>query len=84
MRHADALGHAAIRKLAAPNTAGDRASGWIRCAKGAPYFQTESGTTWPPVGHNEAITWPKRLYGRRDPQVVDRHFARLKAHGDWP
>ncbi len=70
---------AAIRKVAAPAVVAD----WIRCAEGAPYFQTESGSDWAPVGHNEAITWPNiaALYGRRDPAAVDRHFADLKAHG---
>lgn len=79
MKHAAALEQTAIRKVAAPHPAAD----WVRCADGAPYFQTESGAAWAPVGHNEAITWPniEPLYAQRDPQAVDRHFAMLKASG---
>lgn len=56
---------------------------WVRCAAGAPYFETESGTPWAPVGHNEAITWPNLapLYRRRDPGAVEAHFADLAAQG---
>ncbi len=67
-------------RVAPPGPAGD---GWIRCAAGAPYFETEQGEVWTPVGHNEAITWPNLapLYRRRDVDAVERHFAGLAAHG---
>lgn len=79
MKDAAALNQDAIRRVAAP----DPEAGWIRCVDGAPYFQTEFGVPWAPVGHNEAITWPniQPLYRRRDPAAVDRHFAELKANG---
>ena len=32
---------------------------WITVAPGAPYFTTESGTAWTPIGQNDAITWPE-------------------------
>lgn len=57
--------------------------GWIRCAEGVPYFTTETGDVWAPVGHNEAITWPNlaALHRRRDPEAVEAHFAELATHG---
>lgn len=66
-----------------PPPAPDAAEAWIRCAEGAPYFETEEGAPWTPIGHNEAITWPNiaPLYRRRDPEAVERHFADLAAHG---
>lgn len=79
MKHVTELEPAAIRRVAAPHPDRD----WVRCASGAPYFQTELGTAWAPVGHNEAITWPHLapLYRRQDVASVDRHFAALKASG---
>lgn len=58
-------------------------SGWIRCAPDAPYFVTEAGSVWTPIGHNEAITWPNLapLYRRRDAAAVEQHFAELASHG---
>lgn len=79
MKDTAALEHDAIRKIVPPH----RADGWVRCVSGAPYFETELGAAWSPVGHNEAITWPHLapLYRRRDLAGVDQHFAMLKAHG---
>ena len=70
----------ALRRVPPPSPL---AGGWIRCAAGAPYFETEAGTAWTPVGHNEAITWPNLapLYRRRDRRTVERHFADLAAQG---
>lgn len=72
----------ALRRVAAPGPPSDL-GGWIRVAAGAPYFETEAGEPWHPVGHNEAITWPNLapLYRRRDPGLVERHFAALAAQG---
>src|SRR4051812_15413728 len=56
---------------------------WIRVAKAAPYFVDDSETTWTPVGHNEAITWPnlEGLRNRRDVAGVDNQLRELAGHG---
>lgn len=56
---------------------------WIERAPGAPYFQTESGLSWTPIGQNDAVTWPELagLYRRRDLPAVERHLRGLKASG---
>jgi hypothetical protein len=56
---------------------------WIEVAPGAPYFQTEHGESWTPVGQNDAITWPdlEGLFRRRDLPRVERYLADLAAHG---
>lgn len=56
---------------------------WIHVAAGAPYFQTEEGEPWTPVGHNDAITWPSLagLFRRRDPAAVEGYLRMLRAHG---
>ncbi|MCX9147050.1 hypothetical protein [Erythrobacter sp. WG] len=79
MKEAAALDRGAARRVAPP---ADGAA-WIRCAPGAPYFETEAGEPWMPVGHNEAVTWPRLagLHRRRDAAAVEAHFADLEAHG---
>ncbi len=56
---------------------------WIEVAPGAPYFVTDQGENWTPIGQNDALTWPDLLgaYRRKDPASVDRYFAMLAAHG---
>lgn len=48
-----------------------------------PYFMTEDGLPWTPIGHNDAITWPDLapLFRRRDMAAVERHLRHLRAHG---
>ncbi|MEQ5787899.1 hypothetical protein J3454_08350 [Erythrobacter sp. NFXS35] len=79
MRHAEALRERVISRSDAPPIARN----WVRCASKAPYFETESGAVWTPVGVNEAVTWPNiaPLYRRRDPAAVERYFAMLAASG---
>lgn len=79
MREAAALGAEAVRRVAPP---ADGAA-WIRCAPDAPYFETEAGEPWMPVGHNEAVTWPRLagLHRRRDVAAVEAHFAELAGYG---
>lgn len=50
---------------------------------GLPYFQTETGAAWTPIGANDAITWPDLagLFRRRDLPAVERHLVALKASG---
>lgn len=56
---------------------------WIRRAPFAPYFITENGENWTPVGYNDALTWPDLagLYKRKNREEVDRHFASLRVQG---
>lgn len=56
---------------------------WIQLAPEAPYFVTDQGQPWTPIGQNDAVTWPDLagLFRRRDVAAVDRHLAWLAAHG---
>jgi mannan endo-1,4-beta-mannosidase len=56
---------------------------WIEVAPSAPYFQTDRGESWHPVGHNDAISWPSLtgLYRRRDLPAVERYLASLAENG---
>ena len=56
---------------------------WIGIAPGAPYFVTELGAPWTPIGQNDAITWPELapLFRRRDLGAVEAHLAALAASG---
>ncbi|HVF93526.1 MAG TPA: hypothetical protein VM900_04360 [Sphingomonas sp.] len=55
----------------------------IAVQPGLPYFLTEAGTPWTPIGHNDAITWPELagLFRRKDLPAVERHLLWLKSHG---
>lgn len=56
---------------------------WIEVAPGAPYFQTEHGECWTPVGQNDSIAWAdlKGLLRRRNLASVERYLSHLTAHG---
>ncbi len=56
---------------------------WIGVAPDAPYFVTDGGANWTPIGQNDALTWPdlSGAYKRKDLAGVDRYFAMLAAHG---
>ncbi len=79
MKAADELTQNAMDRVAPP---ADGAA-WIRCAPGSPYFETGAGEAWLPVGHNEAVAWPRLagLYRRRDVAPVEEHFAELASCG---
>jgi mannan endo-1,4-beta-mannosidase len=49
----------------------------------APYFMTEDGLSWTPVGQNDAITWPELngLFRRRDTATAERYLDSLAGHG---
>jgi mannan endo-1,4-beta-mannosidase len=55
----------------------------LRVQPGAPYFVTEHGEAWTPIGHNDAVTWPELapLFRRRDVAAVERHLIWLRDHG---
>jgi mannan endo-1,4-beta-mannosidase len=57
--------------------------GWVQVAHGAPYFMTEDGRPWHPIGQNDAITWPELdgLFRRKDLPGVDRHLGWLASQG---
>lgn len=56
---------------------------WIRVAKEAPYFITEEGKDWTPIGQNDAITWPdlNGIFRRKDIAGVERYLQMLSQHG---
>jgi hypothetical protein len=56
---------------------------WVTTRPGVPYFLTDSGHTWTPIGQNDAVTWPELagLFRRRDMAGVERHLRWLKDHG---
>ena len=56
---------------------------WIVRAPGVPYFMTETGAAWAPVGQNDAVSWPELagLRGRRDLASVQHYLRMLADHG---
>jgi mannan endo-1,4-beta-mannosidase len=56
---------------------------WVTVAEHAPYFVTEDGAPWTPIGHNDAISWEdlKGLYGRRDVPAAEAYLAGLAESG---
>jgi mannan endo-1,4-beta-mannosidase len=56
---------------------------WVSVSKGIPYFITDRGEAWTPVGHNDSITWPALdgLYRRRDVEAVERYLGMLSRRG---
>lgn len=56
---------------------------WIQAAPDAPYFLTENGQPWTPIGQNDAITWPDfaGLFRRQNVAAVEGHLAWLAGHG---
>ena len=64
-------------------TANDVGLPWVSTIPGVPYFQTEHGDAWHPVGQNDAVSWRELnpLFRRRDVAVVNAYLAMLAAHG---
>lgn len=56
---------------------------WVQVAQDAPYFVTETGEDWTPIGQNDAIAWPdlEGLFRRKNIQHVEGHLAWLADHG---
>lgn len=56
---------------------------WIEVAPGSPYFVTEDGSAWTPIGQNDAISWREfsGLAGGRDLAAVARHLRWLADNG---
>ncbi len=61
----------------------DSSLSWIKVIKGSPYFVTEQGESWTPVGQNDAITWPDLAgaFRRKDLQAVESYFSMLSSYG---
>ena len=56
---------------------------WIVRAPHAPYFMTEGGGDWHPIGHNDAVTWPglAPLFRNRDVGAADAYLQGLAQRG---
>jgi hypothetical protein len=56
---------------------------WIQVCPGAPYFMTEHGRPWTPIGQNDGISWPELqgLYKRRDMATAEAYLKKLAKHG---
>jgi len=56
---------------------------WILTIPGVPYFQTEHGDSWHPIGQNDAISWRELnpLFLRKDIAAVDEYLAMLAEQG---
>src|SRR5579883_844663 len=56
---------------------------WIEVAPGVPYFRTDEGQPWLPVGHNDSITWVSLagVIRQRNLPAVDQYLAMLARHG---
>ena len=56
---------------------------WISVAPDAPYFITENGEPWTPVGQNDAISWKELngLFRRQDLPGVEAHLCWLRDSG---
>ncbi|HEY8382351.1 MAG TPA: hypothetical protein VIL09_09390 [Microvirga sp.] len=69
--------------LQGPQRNASQALPWIEIAPGAPYFVTDEGEAWTPVGQNDAISWIELngIFRRRDLPAVEAHLANLKGHG---
>jgi len=54
---------------------------WVRVCRDAPYFETERGDAWTPVGHNDALSWPTLAPLSRDPAAVECYVEMLRQRG---
>lgn len=70
-------------ELRAPDLTSNARLEWIETRPGLPYFVTESGAAWTPIGQNDAISWPELsgLFRRRDLAGVERHLRWLRDSG---
>ena len=55
---------------------------WIAVAEGAPYFVTDVGDAWTPIGQNDGIGWVdlEGLFCRRDLPAVEAYLTELVAN----
>ncbi|HYO80996.1 MAG TPA: hypothetical protein VES20_06325, partial [Bryobacteraceae bacterium] len=59
------------------------ATAWVTKAPESPYFVTEDGRPWTPVGQNDAITWPEfaGLYRRKSLSETEGYLRMLAESG---
>ena len=56
---------------------------WIKVAPNVPYFMTDTGEAWHPIGQNDAISWVELnpLFRRRNVAAVENYLRNLAVHG---
>ncbi|MDB5513202.1 MAG: hypothetical protein JWR08_2685 [Enterovirga sp.] len=56
---------------------------WIQVLPDVPYFVSESGSPWTPIGQNDSVDWIelRGLFRRRDLAGAEAHLRWLYAHG---
>jgi mannan endo-1,4-beta-mannosidase len=77
------LGGAALSRSTGVEPGRAGALTWIQVAPDAPYFLTETGEPWTPIGQNDAISWVEfeGLFARRNLPAVEAHLRHLADHG---
>ena len=63
--------------------ANDSSIPWIKVVRGIPYFITDDGDSWIPIGQNDAITWPELTgaFRRKNMDAVEAYMSMLSAQG---
>jgi mannan endo-1,4-beta-mannosidase len=61
----------------------NKAPPWIGIAPNAPYFTTDNGAAWTPIGQNDSISWLELqgLFRRRNLPQAEAYLDRLTASG---
>ena len=56
---------------------------WVATAPGVPYFHTEDGASWHPIGGNDSVSWRELtpLFRRKNVPAVESYVASLAAQG---
>src|SRR3982751_2687394 len=56
---------------------------WIEVPRDAPYFVTDRGEPWTPIGQNDSISWVELdgLFRNANHAAVERHLRWLAASG---
>jgi hypothetical protein len=56
---------------------------WVKLVPGVPYFETEDGPTWTPIGQNNSLEWVSLdgIYNRHDMEAADSCLRNLADTG---
>ncbi|MBV8818134.1 MAG: hypothetical protein JO022_07235, partial [Acidobacteriaceae bacterium] len=56
---------------------------WVQVCADSPYFTTDRGDVWTPIGQNDGITWPEfqGLYQRKNVASAESYIRMLSEHG---